>query len=96
MSDEFDAIKKLPIWKEKYEKMGVTPRELYMRQNGLCWPVAEVSPDGTAKIFCTDGKDKAETARMLNPTVECAQCMATFAARVVEGAVESGAIKNED
>ena len=77
-------IEKLPIWKEKYEKLGVTPRELYMRQNKLCWLKPIPLPDGTVKIFCTDGKDQAETQLMLNPTVECAKCMACFAARVVE------------
>jgi hypothetical protein len=77
-------ISKLPIWKEKYEKLGVTPRELYMRQNGLCWLKPIPLPDGSVKIFCTDGEDEAETQLMLNPTIECAKCMAGFAARVIE------------
>ena len=84
---DFEGMKHFPIWKENYEKMGVTPRELYMRQNGLCWLVAEVDPEKNVVLYCTDGKDKAETACMLNPTLECAQCMAGFAAQVVKDAV---------
>ena len=87
MGDE-PIIEKLPIWKEKYEKLGVSPRELYMRQQGLCWLKPERQPDGSVKIFCTDGKDVAETQLMLNPTIECAKCMACFAAKVVENSVE--------
>jgi len=70
--------KEFPVWDEKYEKLGVTPHELYMRQNGLCWLKPRVLPDGDIKIYCTDGKDEAETALMLNPTYECARCMMRF------------------
>lgn len=76
--------KKLPIWKDKYDKMGVTPKELYMRQNRLCWLKPISRPDGSVIIFCTDGVDKAETSLMLNPTLECAKCMSSFSAKVVE------------
>ncbi len=79
-----NSIAKLPIWKEKYEKLGVNPRELHMRQQGLCWLKPELQPDGVVKIFCTDGEETAETRFMLNPTIECANCMAVFAARVIE------------
>jgi len=82
---EFE-LTKLPIWKEKYEKLGVSPRELYMRQQGLCWLKPEQQPDGVVKIFCTDGKDTAETQLMLNPTIECAKCMSCFAVKVIEDA----------
>jgi hypothetical protein len=73
--DEFNILEKLPVWKDKYEKLGVSARELYMRQNGLCWLVTE--EDG--EVYCTDGKDKAPTCSMLNPTIECVQCIVNFA-----------------
>lgn len=88
MSEEFHKIAKLPIWKEKYEKMGVTPQELYMRQNKLCWLKATVDPSGKAVISCTDGKDEALTAGMLNPTIECVQCMTGFAGKVIGDSVK--------
>ena len=84
---DFEKMKHFPVWKEKYDKLGVTPRELYMRQNGLCWLVAEVDPDNNVELYCTDGEDKARTCQMLNPTLECAQCMAGFATKVVKDAV---------
>jgi hypothetical protein len=77
---------KLPVWNDKYDKLGVSPRELYMRQQGLCWLKPERQPDGSVKIYCTDGKDSAETQLMLNPTFECAKCMAGFTAKVIEDA----------
>lgn len=78
------ATKNLPVWKEKYDKLGVSPRELYMRQQGLCWLKPVRYPDKSVKVFCTDGSEEAETSKMLNPTIECAKCMASFAARVIE------------
>lgn len=84
MSDEA-----FPIWKEDYAKLGVTPRELYMRQNGLCWLVPEIDQNSTVVIFCTDGIDKAITSRMLNPTIECVQCMINFTSKVIEREVKS-------
>ena len=85
MSDsEFDNIEKLPIWKEKYSKLGVTPRELYMRQNGLCWLEHKVSANGDIVLFCTDGKEKAVTDRMLNPTLECIQCITNYTKKALQ------------
>lgn len=83
-----DEVAKLPIWKEKYEKLGVTPRELYMRQNSLCWLVPNIDPEGNVTIQCTDGKDKATTANMLNPTIECVQCMVCFTTKVMEDEIK--------
>lgn len=77
-------VERLPIWKEKYEKLGVTPRELYMRQNRLCWLKPEVNPDGKVIIRCTDDKDSASTINMLNPTIECVRCMVVFMAQTME------------
>lgn len=88
MSDKFDKIDKLPIWKEKYSKLGVSPRELYMRQNGLCWLKPVVDSEGRVAVYCTDGKDAALTESMLNPTIECVQCMMGFTKQVMERDVE--------
>ncbi len=79
---------KLPVWKDDYTKLGVTPEELYMRQQGKCWLKTVVLPDITVKLFCTDGDQEAETCKMLNPTMECARCMAGFAVRVVESKID--------
>jgi hypothetical protein len=76
-----------PIWNEKYDKMGVTPEELYMRQTGLCWLKTEVSGDGNVQMYCTDGKNQALTSRMLNPTFECMSCVSSFTCKVVKDAV---------
>lgn len=69
----------LPVWKNKYDKMGVRPQELYMRQNSLCWLKQAIFPGGEIEIYCTDGKDEAKTDCMLNPTIECVRCMIGFA-----------------
>lgn len=79
----------LPVWNDKYAKMGVSARELYMRQQGLCWLKAEVLPDNTVQVMCTDGDETALTQSMLNPTIECAKCMSCFVAKVVESSLES-------
>ncbi len=79
---------KFPIWKEAYEKMGVTPRELYMRQNRLCELVTEVDHNGDTTLYCTDGKHKAETRKMLNPTIECMHCISGFTEAVISDAIE--------
>lgn len=68
---------------EKYGLMGVSPKELYLRQNGGCWLelVYDDYGDGEKRLgalYCTDGKDYAETEKMLNPTFECSKCMARF------------------
>jgi hypothetical protein len=67
------------VWNKNYAHMGVTPRELYMRQKNLCWLVVEGS-----EIHCTDGKEKATTNRMLNPTFECIKCITSFTKRVMK------------
>lgn len=85
---DFERMKHFPIWKENYEKLGVTPQELYMRQNGLCWLVGEVDPDKNVEIYCTDGDDRAKTSCMLNPTIECVQCMAGFMSQVIKDSVD--------
>jgi hypothetical protein len=72
------------IWDSKYEKMGVTPRELYMRQNGLCWLKPEISSTGEVNFYCTDGQEVALTNQMLNPTIECVKCMMGFTKKVME------------
>ena len=73
-------------WDDKYSHMGVTPRELYLRQNGLCWLVPETNPKGEVVLYCTDGVDRAKTSSMLNPTFECAKCIAGFAERTIKDA----------
>jgi len=75
---------KLPVWNEKYEKLGVTAHELYMRQSGLCHLKSAVGPEGDVVIWCTDNKDSAVTAKMLNPTIECIQCIVRFTTAVME------------
>lgn len=84
-----DKKVELPIYKDKYDKMGVTALELYMRQNGLCWLVPDVDENHSVTIYCTDGKDKAETSKMLNPTFECVQCMMCFTTRAIEDGIRS-------
>ena len=78
---------RFPMWKDDYTKLGVTPEELYMRQQGLCWLKPVALPDGTVKLFCTDGGESAETRKMLNPTVECVNCMACFTIKIMESKV---------
>lgn len=80
--------KRMPVWKDDYTKLGVTPEELYMRQQGECWLKTTVLPDKTVRLFCTDGDQSAETRKMLNPTIECANCMACFAIKVVESKLD--------
>ena len=75
-------------WDEKYEKLGVNPVELHRRQTGLCWLTPGRDAIGNAVMYCTDGEDKAPAAFMLNPTFECARCLATFAARVITDATK--------
>lgn len=77
-----------PVWNEKYSHMAVTPRELYLRQNGLCWLIKEVSSVGEVLIYCTDGKDKAKTSSMLNPTFECVKCITGFLEKEISNAKE--------
>jgi len=73
---------KCPKYKDKYDKMGVTPHELYLRQNGLCYielVYDEINGDKIpGDMYCTDGKDYALTKSMLNPTIECMYCITSF------------------
>lgn len=78
MSDEF------PIWKEKYDRMGVTPEELYLRQTGKCFIRPEVDSEGKVSLHCTDGNHKALTGGLLNPTYECMVCLSRFTENVIE------------
>ncbi len=73
-------------WDERYLKLAVSAEELYMRQQGICYPTPSIGPDGSVEILCTDGNETAVTSGLLNPTFECAQCLARFAARVVKDA----------
>lgn len=85
----------LPVLSDdRYEKMGVSPKELYMRQNGLCWLRAELDIDNNVTVYCTDGKEKARTDQLLNPTFECAKCMSGNYKKAIEDAI-SGRIKVE-
>jgi hypothetical protein len=77
-----------PKWKEEYRSMGVTSRELYLRQEGLCYLRVEKDEEGEVTIYCTDGNEKAETARMLNPTLECAKCMSRNLVKVIKDGVK--------
>jgi hypothetical protein len=79
----------LPIvWDERYEKIGVSPHELYMRQQGLCYLIKEVDAQGNTRIYCTDGDEKAETNKMLNPSFECVKCITSFTLKVLEDGKE--------
>jgi len=69
-------------YSDKYEKMGVTPQELYFRQQGLCnlqliYDKIE-GKEVLGGLYCTDGKDFAPFGYMLNPTFECIQCVTQF------------------
>ncbi len=77
-----------PVWDDKYNKLGVTPRELYMRQQGLCYLIPEVDGDKVI-LCCTDGKDKAETSKMLNPTFECMKCISRFTEKAISDAIKN-------
>lgn len=69
---------------DRYNKMGVTPHELYLRQTGGCWLTYIYDDTGDSEktvggLYCVDGVEYAETRNMLNPTFECARCFANFA-----------------
>ena len=87
--EDSNLIQTLPIWKEKYSKMGVTPRELYLRQNKLCWLQVEEDSDKNVELYCTDGKEKAKTSCMLNPTIECVNCMADFSKNIIKNGIKN-------
>lgn len=71
-----------PDYKDKYDKMGVTPKEIHLRQTGECWlELAFDEYDGAAhpgELYCTDGKEYAPADKMLNPTFECMICLSSF------------------
>jgi len=76
-------IKNKILDNDRYSKMGVTPNELYLRQSGGCWLTFIYDDYGDGEkilggLYCTDGKDYAETGNMLNPTFECAKCFSKF------------------
>ena len=77
-----------PVWKDVYDKMGVTAEELYLRQTGKCYLEAEIDDSGAVEIYCTDGEDKAPTSCMLNPTIECAKCMTKNLVRVIKNGIK--------
>lgn len=58
---------------DKCNIIGVTPLELYMRQNGLCYLVMK-----GGEVYCTDGEDEYRTEDLSNPTTECSRCMVKF------------------
>lgn len=66
-------LKSLKDLEKKLTNIGITPLELYMRQNGMCW--LEMI-DGV--LHCTDGKDTALTEQLANPTHECSQCFCRY------------------
>jgi len=70
-------LKSVADLEKKCTDVGITPLELYMRQNGLCRLVLE---EGI--LFCTDGEDKALTEELANPTAECSRCFTRFVTRL--------------
>lgn len=73
---------------EKYKQMGITAAELYLRQNKSCYLYAAYDKvEDTfsyGDLYCTDGKEFALTAQMLNPTFECIQCITKFIHQILE------------
>lgn len=72
--EEFQLLK---LVESRCLHAGVTPLELYMRQQGKCYLNIDVV-SGTARLYCTDGEDFALTDGLANPTVECSICMTRF------------------
>lgn len=72
-------LKSLVALEEKCANIGITPLELYMRQNGLCWLMVE-----EGDIFCTDGKDRALARELANPTYKCTKCFVSFIKRLLD------------
>lgn len=64
---------------------GVTPLELYYRQNGICFLKIETSEDGECFLYCSDGKDSERTDYMCNPTSECVKCLSKFTLNAFAG-----------
>lgn len=69
-------------YKDKYNLMGVTPKELYLRQTNACWleTVFDYYENKTqiSDLYCTNGKEYALTRTMCNPTFECVQCLSNY------------------
>ncbi len=68
---------------DRYNKMGVSPNELYLRQTGKCWlsliyDEYENGDKVLGALYCTDGQEFAETCKMINPTFECIKCLSKF------------------
>ena len=74
---EEQLLKSLADLEKKCSNVGITPLELYMRQNGLCWLIIR---DGI--VLCTDGKDEALAHELANPTHECSKCFVSFIKRL--------------
>lgn len=75
-------------YRKQYNKLGVTPEELYLRQKGKCWlTVVYDSIEGEkvfGDIYCTDGKEYSSARGLLNPTYECAVCFSDFLTKILE------------
>jgi hypothetical protein len=69
-------------YNKKYKFMGITPHELFLRQNKKCWLVLAFDTyddkEVPGELYCTDGKDYAPTKNSLNPTFECMRCLSSF------------------
>lgn len=70
---EEQLLKSLVDLEKRCTDVGITPLELYMRQNGLC---RLLERDG--QVFCTDGVDEALAHELANPTHECSRCFVSF------------------
>lgn len=69
-------VEKLLDLEEACTKIGVTPEELYLRQNGMCYLTGGTVVSGVIEdIYCTDGVDKVPTRFLANPTIECSRCL---------------------
>jgi hypothetical protein len=77
-----------PKWKDEYSQMSVSPHELYLRQSGECRLEAVIADSGEVTVYCTDGKEKAETSCMLNPTLECAQCLVKNLVKAIKNGID--------
>lgn len=77
MGDKYECLDS-----EKYKYMGVTPKELYYRQNDLCWLELAIDTIEGKRVpgclYCTNGEEYALTEDMLNPTFECIKCISDF------------------
>lgn len=79
--------------KDKYDKLGVTPYELFQRQENMCWLelVYDTHEDGSeslGSLYCTNGKEYEETKNLLNPTHECVKCLSSFILRLADNTEE--------